>query len=52
MTKRTPAQDLEESAQQAKTLAEAQELSLRASKLQRGQAGAQSSLLPFPLFRN
>ena len=52
MTKRTPAQDLEDSAQRAKTLAEAQDLSLRASQLHRTQSAQQSSLLPFPLFRN
>ncbi|MBB5709193.1 hypothetical protein [Sphingomonas xinjiangensis] len=52
MTTRTPAQDLEESAERAKSLAEGQDLSLRASQLHRMQSAAQSSLLPFPLFRN
>lgn len=51
MDKRIRAQDLEESAQRAKTLAEAQDLSSRASKLHRTHSSAQS-LLPFPLFRN
>ncbi|MCD2324850.1 hypothetical protein LQ953_12575 [Sphingomonas sp. IC-56] len=52
MNKRTLAQALEESAQQAKSFAEAQELSLRASKLQRAEAGTQASRPPLPLFRN
>ncbi|UYY59026.1 hypothetical protein [Sphingomonas sp. S2-65] len=52
MAKRLSAQDLDDSAQRTKSLADAQELSLRASKLHRIRSDQQAPLLPFPLFRN
>jgi len=52
MAKRLSAQDMDDSAQRTKSLADAQDLSLRASKLHRTRSNQQPSLLPFPLFRN